>query len=191
MLHQFPIEEFTQVIRLGKREELLVFEDPSGLVAHIRSFVATGRQIRTEVSSDRHVEKTCLVPASNWDWVKKTIIDFEPTLNFGWLKPKYKTINTNVHVIKHFKISNVYPLELETANRKAYVDLVSIPEPVDWLLSSEPPTPEEVNDTEKQIVASKFMSRLRAREAAAFLSDHLYSLSPREFQEYWWKSSQR
>lgn len=147
--HSFGLEQFCVNGHLDY-EDLAVYgrqyadDQYRRMFTELRAIVAQGTQsqIRHEVKTvNSHV---AFIPKTAFDWLKKLVVDFEPTLNFGWLKPEIisKTVPTHQEITKIFW--NVYPLQQGEITYRGYW-----PDKIEWLTTM-PPTDEQVRDGEQE-----------------------------------------
>lgn len=114
-------------------------------VIRLSAFVAQGQQV--EVKNETKTTKThvAIVPKTAWDWLKQLIVEFEPTLCFGWLVPVLTeyTIPTEQQTCKTFW--NVYPIQKGDVS----VGRGHWPDKVEWLTTT-PATDKDLRNARKQ-----------------------------------------
>ena len=137
--------------------------DVWGVVVEVSKSFAVGDRITANHQESRHVEKTVWIPATPWDWSKKLITDWQPSLNFGWLKPNLRAVETQVSVKIDETIYNVYPVEgqRDRSRQRIVFGSLSHPTPLQWL-SSEPPTAQQVIQAEIEVLDATESARYMA-----------------------------
>ncbi len=108
--------------------------------------IAQGTQLR--VAHSEEIIGFHQVPDRPFDWVKFALVSWQPSLDFGWLKPKMKQIPIKRRVEETYY--NVYPLseseaDLSSRSGDTYFLQEFVPNRVDWL-EGEPFTRKEVNE---------------------------------------------
>lgn len=106
-----------------------------------------------------------LKPVTAMDWLKCLVVEFEPTLNFGWLAPKMEHFACSRNVHHQETYYNVLPTPQEFSDRSVmifqelapHIDFDSISEIN--LLNSEPPMQGDVAQ-----------QKMKAREIAAYMA---------------------
>lgn len=143
--HSFELEQYkiaasatTQDVALHGKQYLDHVHQQ--LVAELTAIVAKGSQSQVRMEKREIDFHIAFIPKTAWDWLKKLVIEFEPTLNFGWLQPNLieKTVPTRQDIIYEFW--NVYPLQPEEYSYKG-----RWPNKIEWLTTT-PPTDEQLKD---------------------------------------------
>jgi hypothetical protein len=130
-------------------------------------FFAEGSQRRVSTESAQKT-KTVKVPANALEHVKETLITWQPTLNFGWLAPRYREIQVQFDYATNHTYYNVMPVDrppygeevLRMVEMSRGLNLRSVVKPIDWL-AGEPPTQEEIKSAEKEIYELRYSDRFR------------------------------
>ena len=123
---------------------------------------AVGNQINVEHTNRTYVKHTILIPKTALDWVKKLIIEFCPSLSFGWLKPNYKRVNCKVKEVCTNSYYNVYPVPQGSRESSKYLNVHQ------WL-TAEPFTKTDLQTAYKTIYthpASKFYTAKQIAQIA-------------------------
>jgi hypothetical protein len=104
--------------------------------------LACGRQVRTDVSVSRAAPIAVhFAPASSLDHVLVALTAWQPSLSFGWLKPRLEPISISVQTTEHATYLNVVPLP--HAFDGSRYDLAYVQCDYEWL-TGEPPTKREL-----------------------------------------------
>lgn len=162
---QLQAKQFVSEYSLD-RFEVSPDSEMKGLVLSVAKSFAVGDRITEYEHESRHVESWVYIPRSPIDWVKTLIVDWQPSLNFGWLTPALKKINTQVTHISREKNYNVYPVEPQgkRVTKEIIFAETRHPSPLEWL-SSDPPTQKQIMENEAQI---KMLSANEAARRMAF-----------------------
>lgn len=162
MTEKFDINEFSQWVRVSRREG--EYSYGRSQIYEVSAYFAKGKQIRTFSEEKKRVHKTIDIPVTPIDWLKSLIIIFEPTLNFGWLKPNYRTLEKEVTIQIKEEYINVYPIEL--SNPALRDRCLFFPSPYSWLMG-EPPTQDDVHQARLNVDKLKWS----ATQLAPWLMD--------------------
>jgi len=113
-------------------------------VIEVSALVAKGKQAKVTESTKTIRTHVALVPRTPWDWMKWLIVDFDPTLNFGWLKPDLIEYNIPTQQKITNTFWNVYPLQPGnfTVNGRW-------PDKIEWLTTT-PPTEEDLRNAKQK-----------------------------------------
>lgn len=155
MKHNFPIQEFARQVSIPYTEARLV-EDIHGYVLRLSSRYAVGDQVTTTDSYSMGSEKYIEMPSTIFDYVKHALVNWQPTLNFGWLSPSYMSVN-NYSTNNYY---NVYPVSTEPRINSLEL-LETTLTPVTWLKGM-PATNEDIK--EQQV----YLQRGECAKAIAF-----------------------
>lgn len=134
-----------------------------GVVVEVAKSFAVGDRITANRDECRQVEARASIPATPLNWVKKLITDWQPSLNFGWLTPTLRVIETQVRVTVNEKIYNVYPVQGQRDRSRQRIVFGGLhhPTPLEWL-SSEPPTAQQIRQAEIEVLDATESARYMA-----------------------------
>lgn len=138
--------------------EYIQYQLDHGLISFTKYF-ARGSRPRINEELVKESFDVVQVPTTFIDWLKDIIVTLTPSLNFGWLRPKYKSIQTKVYKTYNQEIWNVYPVNPEMEDRGEV--LLYSPSPTTWL-SSTPCTEAEVQDKYRDILSSDEIAEIMA-----------------------------
>jgi hypothetical protein len=152
---------FAETIQYEIQEVVSQGHHPGRMAYEIRSKFARGRQVRTSRREEVVRKEIRKIPETPFDWLKALLIQWEPSLGFGWLVPRLVMLTIDVEVHYHETFWNVAPLALPEDDRAGYISVFRTP-PLDlncgtWL-NSEPPSTEDIARARKE--------KLQHRQAA-------------------------
>lgn len=167
MKHNFPIQEFTRQVRIPVDELSYISLDedfPKGYILTMARKFALGDQLTTTESHTEGNEKFIEMPSTLIDYLKHALVQWEPTLNFGWLSPSYMSIMVNC--INNYSTSNYYNVyPVSTEKRINSLELLETPlTPVTWL-KGVPATNEDIK--QQQV----YLQRGECAKAIAFTKE--------------------
>jgi hypothetical protein len=120
------------------------------------NFFIQGRQVKVDEVKRKTEKVGGQIPATNIDYVKHFLVTWCPSLNFGWLKPKYEEIKVTFDYVESVTCLNVIPTQkpsnsglvelIEYDEGFSFSMLSEPPSETDWLLG-EPPSPEQLKRT--------------------------------------------
>ena len=159
-MYHFPIEQYTQSFYLDPY--ILVnnsYQDY--LNSYSTSFTskfAKGSQTLVDKTNKSLKLEGILQPTSLIDHIKHALINWEPTLNFGWLTPKYSKSYINFEYTESSSYVNVYPLPTSHPGRfyTLYEHSLS---PVEWL-NAKPVSRESVSKAHENIREAKYSAQM-------------------------------
>jgi hypothetical protein len=159
--HSFPIRHLCrkQLIRDHLDREMLLEE----------YFFAEGSQKKVSTES-KQITKTEKTPLNAFEHLKEALIVWQPTLNFGWLIPRYREIKFCFDYVENSTYYNVMPIDrppygedvlrMIEAFSNYSVNVHDPIKPIDWL-TGEPPTLEQLKATRKEIYELRCSDRFR------------------------------
>ena len=112
---------FTEKVSYEVVRVELYGHDPRLLAYKIESQFARGNQ--TQVSTEVRVTKQQVftTPATATDWLKQVIIEWEPTLKFGWLRPRLRAVTVDVETCQENTYYNVVPMAMDEGRERLYI----------------------------------------------------------------------
>jgi hypothetical protein len=129
---------------------------------------ARGHQARVVHEKNEKISIVGKMPESPIDWFKALLVQWDPSLNFGWLAPRIKDVLSITEITEQNTYYNVMPLDknfqpsyLEVHEWEGLPDLIEC----DWLLG-EPPTQSDVLESCRE--------RLKARELSRYMQHPWY-----------------
>lgn len=137
--HKFKIQKLQQLFAItdeeaarGMRMEAYYEQARFRQVLRFWKQYAQGSQARVEHNIETVETFVAKIPSTPADWVKSLIVKWQPTLDFGWLSPKFKSysVPTEQHITETYW--NVYLLEEEMPRGMDSITMRK-PSPVDWL----------------------------------------------------------
>ncbi|XHX80840.1 MAG: hypothetical protein RBJ76_13175 [Stenomitos frigidus ULC029] len=117
-LNRYQIIEQLVCTRLGKEYfQADVINTVERQTLEVKRYLATGSQIKSQATKSEQVTQVWSVPATWFDALKQALIEWQPTLYFGWLRPELRQLPQLVEVTEHATYLNVFPLPLQLAQQ--------------------------------------------------------------------------
>lgn len=118
---------------------------------HVLARLVHGSQVRVHYREhETHSRIKATVPATPWDALKLLLVQWQPTLDFGWFRPKTRSIITKQYYSVEEEYINVIPAPPDSMRSQVWrithldaLPLTSIDQ-AQWLIG-EPCTKHEIN----------------------------------------------
>lgn len=148
--HKYGVEEVGLDIQIESLPRVNSWDSPR---ARLITQFARGAQAKVQHKKEEKKVAIFDRPATAFDWLKQLIIEWQPSLNFGWLIPE--TIVAKVVTVTEINEAyyNVIPVGIED-RRKQVLELIKqkpIPKQIDVIdwLEGEPITKEDIGNARR------------------------------------------
>lgn len=138
-------------------------DNPDYIKHYCDYLFAHGKQTKIE-SEEKSITKTAgYIPFNLSDYIKHVIVRLVPSLNFGWLTPKYKELKVTFEYTENNTYYNVIPVSSDVKDHVVrfveYTTGHDVPKPiseVEWL-TGEPPTLKDRERSRKEYQKKSFI----------------------------------